>query len=199
MSYGIKKGSGQGNPIVITRESAISEGRFISNLEYRKTETAEYLSVSVTDKTGRFVRRSYFPPKMGVGFVNSTEIFDREQGKLNRVIENIAKVFLGNDYETGEVKSFEEFCKKVVTDIGSAYVDKELRIKLVYDSKGRVTLPGYAPIFEDPTIIAADVSNLKIGVRDRVEQVEIKMDDDKEDDGLTLPKKTTSEDDLPFD
>lgn len=197
MSYGFKKGSGKSLPIEITKENAIAKGRYVSNIEYRKTDSGvEFLSISVTDKDGRTAKRSYFPPKLGVGFINSQEIFAREEGKLNRVLENVTKVFLGNSYETGPVSSFEEFCKKVITDIGKSYSNKELRIKLVYDSKNRSSLPGYAPIFEDPAVISDDATALKINVRDRVEKIEVAMD---KDDGLEISKpKAEDEDDLPF-
>jgi hypothetical protein len=196
MSYGIKKGSGSFSPIEITRENAISRGRYISNIEYRKTDTAEWVQISIVDKDARTARRSYFPPKMGVGFTNSQEQFDKEMGKLNGIMANLAKTFLGDDYETGEVNTFEEFVKKVISDIGNKYYKKELRIKLVYDSKNRPSLPSYGRVFEDPITVPDNMTKLMINVRDRVEQVIVKMDDDGLD--ISKEKKVEDEDDLPF-
>lgn len=195
MSYGFKKGSGSFSPIEITKENAISRGRYISNIEYRKTDTAEWIQISIIDRDGRTARRSYFPPKMGQGYTNSEEQFDKEMGKLNGVMANLAKTFLGDDYETGEVATFEAYAKKIISDIGNKYSKKELRIKLVYDNKNRPSLPSYGRIFEDPIKVPDNETKLTLYIRDRVEQVVVKMDADDLD--ITKVKKD-DEDDLPF-
>jgi len=105
---------------------------------------------------------------------------------------NLTEVLISKKYETGPVASFEEFCKKIIADVGKAYYDKELRIKLIYDKQNRPTLPAWPLIFEDPTIVSDENTRLKVSDRDKVELTEIKMD---ENPGLPGKK---SEDDLPF-
>jgi hypothetical protein len=198
--YGFKKGDGGRLPIVITKENAISRGRFIKNVEYRKNDTAEWLTIEVADKAGNTARKSYFPAKIGSGFVTTQEQVTKEQQKFNRTMENLTKVLLSSNYETGEVNTFEEFCKKVIFDIGKSYYDKELRIKLVYDSKNRPTLPNYPTMFEDPSLVSDENTKMKITDWDKVVPTAIKMDEDKKKDDLELDlkKKEDDDSDLPF-
>ena len=195
--YGVKRGEGRTLPIVINKDNAIARGRYINKIEYRKTDKAEFLTIEVIDKNGMTARKSYFPPQLGKGFVKTQEDFDKEQSKFNRVMKNLTNVLLTSDYETGEVASFEQFCNKVISDIGKSYYSKELRIKLVYDKKNWPTLPAWPTMFEDPTKISDADSKMTITQWDKVEPTVVEMDADvKPEDIPPLPKKT--EDDLPF-
>ena len=196
--YGVKRSEGKTNPIVITKENAISRNRYIKNIEYRKTDKAEFLTIEVRDKDGNTARKSFFPPKIGVGFIQTKETLEKEEAKFNRVMSNLTEVLLSRKYETGPVASFEEFCKKIIGDIGKSYYDKELRIKLVYDSKNRPTLPNFPIMFEDPSIVSDNNTRMKITQWDKVEPVEIKMDEDKKSDTTTPGFGSKSDDDLPF-
>jgi len=192
--YGVKRSEGKSNPIIITKDNAIARGRYIKNIEYRKTDKAEFLTIEVRDKDGNTARKSYFPPKLGSGFVQTKELLEKEERKLNGVMTNLTEVLISKKYETGPVSSFEEFCKKIIADVGKAYYDKELRIKLIYDSKNRPTLPAFPLIFEDPSLVSDENTRLKISDRDRVEPVVVKMDED-------IPPVATTpieENDLPF-
>ena len=188
--YGIKRGEGRFSPIVINKDNAISRGRFISKIEYRKTDKAEFLTIEIKDNAGNTARRSYFPPKLGV-YIKDAEQLKKEENKFNRTMEDLTKVLLSPNYETGEVATFEEFCNKIIADIGKSYYDKELRIKLVYDKKNRPTLPNYPVMFEDPTIVSDNNTKMQITQWDKVEPTEVKMDEDVKED----EKK---DDDLPF-
>jgi len=192
--YGIKRGEGKFSPIIINKDNAISRGRFINKLEYRKTDKAEFLVIEVRDRDGNTARRTYFPPKLGL-YIKDAEQLKKEENKFNRTMENLTKVLLSPSYETGEVATFEEFCKKVIADIGKSYYDRELRIKLVYDSKNRVTLPNYPVMFEDPAIVSDDNTKMQITQWDKVEPTEIKMDEDKKEE--EKPKDDPLSD-LPF-
>ena len=201
--YGVKRGGdGKKLPIVINKDNAISKGRYISNIEYRKTDKAEFITIEVIDKAGMFARKSYFPPKIGMGFVKTQEEFDKEQQKFNRVMKNLTNVFLGKEYETGEVASFEAFCNKIISDLGKSYYNNELRVKLVYDKKNWPTLPNYPTIFEDPTQVSDADSKMVIGQYDKVEPTVVEMDEDKKPDEKVddLPdmKKKDDLSDLPF-
>lgn len=196
--YGFKRGEGKTLPIEITKENAISRGRFINRIEYRKTDKAEFCTIEVIDKEGKTARKSYFPPKIGVGFVKNQEDFDKEQGKLNRTMKNLTNVLLTKDYETGSVSTFAEFVNRIISDIGKAYANKELRIKLVYDSKNRPTLPNYPTMFEDPTLISDADSKMVLTQWDKVKPTDIPMDEDKKPDVELKGSEKKEEDDLPF-
>lgn len=192
--YGFKRGEGKTLPIEINKDNAIARGRYINRIEYRKTDKAEYLTIEVRDKAGNTARKSYFPPKIGSGFVQTTEQLEKEQHKFNRTIENLTSVLLSPSYETGPVATFEEFCNRIISDIGKSYFDKELRIKLVLDKKNYPTLPAWPIIFEDPSVVSDTATKMKITQWDKVEATAIEMDkedtaSDKKDDDLS---------DLPF-
>lgn len=192
--YGFKRGEGKTLPIEINKDNAIARGRYINRIEYRKTDKAEYLTIEVRDKAGNTARKSYFPPKIGSGFVQTTEQLEKEQHKFNRTIENLTSVLLSPSYETGPVATFAEFCNRVISDIGKSYFDKELRIKLVLDKKNYPTLPAWPIIFEDPSVVSDTATKMKITQWDKVEATAIEMDkedtaSDKKDDDLS---------DLPF-
>lgn len=204
--FGFKKGDGGALPIVITKENCISRGRYISNIEYRRTEKAEFLTISMVDKAGNTARKSYFPPnKIGSLYVPDKAAYDKEMDKFNRTMRNLTNVLLSPDYETGDVASFEEFCNKIIADIGKSYIKKELRIKLVYDKKGWPTLPVWPTMFEDPTLISDDNTKMKVTEYDKVVPPEIKMDEDpkpapdlKKNDAANPEKNGDGLDDLPF-
>lgn len=201
--YGVKRGGeGKKLPIVINKDNAISKGRYINNIEYRKTDKAEFLTIEVIDKAGMTARKSFFPPKMGSGYVKTKEDFEKEQSKFNRVMKNLTNVLLSPDYETGEVATFEAFCNKVISDIGKSYYQKELRIKLVYDKKNWPTLPNYPTMFEDPTKVSDGESKMVLSQYDKIEPTVLEMDEDKKPeavkDDLDMPPKKDDLSDLPF-
>jgi len=197
--YGIKSGDGGLLPIVVTKDNAISRGRYINKIEYRKTDKAEWLNVEIVDKNNCVARKSYFPPnKIGSMYVPDKAAFDKELDKFNRTMKNLTNVLLSPSYETGPVASFGEFCNRIIADIGKSYHKKELRIKLVYDKKNRPTLPTWPTMFEDPSLISDENTKMKITEYDKVTPVAIAMDEDKKDDGLTITPNKKKEDDLPF-
>jgi hypothetical protein len=197
--YGFKKGEGRTLPIVINKDNAIARGRFINKIEYRKTDKVEFLTIEVIDKAGNTARKSYFPPnKIGSQYIPDQAAFDKEMSKFNRTMKNLTNVLLSTDYETGDVATFEQFCNRIILDIGKAYANKELRIKLVYDKKNQPTLPTWPTMFEDPTLISDANTKMTITQWDRVEPIEIKMDEDKKPDLENLPEKKETENDLPF-
>ena len=195
--YGFKKGEGR-ESIVINRENAIARGRFINKIEYRKTDRAEFLTIEIVDGSGKAARKSYFPPnKIGSQYVPDQATYDKEMSKFNRAMKNLTNVFLGKDYETGDIATFEHFCKKIIADIGNAYNKKELRIKLVYNKKNEVTLPTWPTMFENPLLISDADSKMTITEWDRVEPIVIELDEDKVELKGSEPTKV-GEDDLPF-
>ena len=194
--YGIKVGDGNSaEPIVVTKENCISRGRYISKLEFRKSDKAEWLNIEVKDREGRIARRSYFPPAIGL-YVKDEAALTKEKQKFNSMMRNLTGVLLSPKYETGPVSSFAEFCNKVISDIGKSYHDKELRIKLVYNSKNQPSLPNWPVMFEDPIVISDEMSKMKITEHDKVAPVAVAMD--SEPSTSTIPSKSITADDIPM-
>ncbi len=189
MSYEVKKWAYK--PMVITSENAISEGRYLSRIEFRKTDKAKWLLLEVRDKEGGVARKSYFEPKLGSGFIKTDADFVKEQGKFSSVLQSLVRAMLSDGYETGKIESFDEFCLKVQKDIPEALFNKELRVKCIYDKSGNPTLPTFGVVFEDPIRIPKDKSRMKITERDVVAKIEV--------DPETIPNTSpVNKDDLPF-
>jgi len=211
--YKITKGDDRFLPITITRENAISRGRYIRNIEYRKTDKAEWLNVEIIDNEGNVARKSYFPPILGSLYVPDKEKLKKEQEAFTRAMSHITKLFLGTDYEVEGVETFAQFCNKIIEDLGKTYHGKELRMKLVYDSKNKPTLPKFPVFIEDPELVSDLNTRMKLTDFDKVVQVAVVMDSDTKDipnttkvitakDMLDMPDKADSdpvgEDGLPF-
>lgn len=192
MSYEVKKG-GAYKPMVITSENAISEGRYLSRIEFRKTEKAKWLTLEVRDKDGGVARKSYFEPRMG-NFIDTPEKLTKEQTKFNGVMQSLTRAMLSDSYETGKIDSFEEFCIKIQHDIPDSLFNKELRVKCIYDKNNNPTLPAFGVVFEDPIKVPLDKSRIKMSDRDVVTKIEVDKDE------VIIPAATTviTKDDLPF-
>ena len=135
-----------GKFIQITPETAISEGRFIESMEFIEGENPRF-KVVVKNAQGQTAQKAWFEPRLG-GFVDE-KILKTKVSQFNGVMANIARRFLGEKYSPQGVTGFESLCKTVMKDIGDKYINKELRVKLVYNKDGFPSLPNVAPIFED--------------------------------------------------
>jgi len=163
-------------PMEITRDNAISTGRFLNRLEYHKTDTSEYLLIEVVDKSGAFARKHYFKPEIGRGFVKTAEDLKKEEEKIVGVVRSLTIAMLPDNYSTGNVDTFEQFVMKVISDIPKSMYSKELRVKCIYDKrKMYASLPPFGVVFEDPARVAE--TKMKIYNSDIVEP--IKMAEDK--------------------
>jgi len=173
---------------------SIEAGRFITKLEFIDEEN-QALSVEVTDNDGRMASRRYFAPKIDDVYIKDKEKLSAEIKKFKAVLANIARKFIPNytivSTEARPLTTFKSVCMAVIDDInstvGEAYKTKELRVKTVYNSKGFVTLPGAAPICEDPTVVAEKDSKLVYNRWDTTEMPKQKPDAEQ--------KPTTSEED----
>lgn len=148
-------------------EPGIREPLEISNLELvQGGEGNPYFLVEVKDAEERTVHKRYYEPTLG-GFVTNNEKLAKEIRKVNGVIANISRKFLGNNYNaTGA--SFADVVGKVIVDIGDRYKGVKLRTKVVLNNKDFPTLPGYAPVFERLDQVTAEQSQLKIESRDKI-------------------------------
>ena len=147
-----------GKFIQITPETAIAEGRFIESLEFLEDDDHPRFKVVIRNAAGQTAQKAWFEPKMDK-YTTDEKALNAKIGRFNAVMANLSRRFLGDSYSPQGVTDFKSLCKTVIKDIGNKYVDKELRIKVVYDKSGFPTLPQNAPIFED---IDVEVSKLTI-------------------------------------
>ena len=134
--------------IQISPETAISTGRFIKELKFEENNGNPYMEIIVTNIQDQIAGRRYYEPKIDGSIIKNETDLKKAVTKFNGIAANLARRFLGETYKPAGVKDFSGLCKTIIKDIGNKYVSKELRIKLVLNSKSFPTLPAYAPIFE---------------------------------------------------
>jgi len=154
--YGFDDKTSEGKSFIkVTPKTAISTGRFIKDIRFvpAKDGANAYLEIEVRDANNATASRRYYEPKIDER-IKDEEALEAAQRKINAVAKNLTTKFLGEDYKITGVKTFEEFCNKIITDIKKTpgWDKKELRIKVVLNANGYPTLPSYSPIFELATV-----------------------------------------------
>ena len=187
--------------IQVTPETAIATGRFIKEMKFEENGGNPYFEIIVSNKEDQTANRRYYEPKIDGTYVQDEAGLKKAAAKFNGVMANIARRFLGDAYVTQGVTSFESLCKKVIADIGTKHINKELRVKVILNKENYPTLPGYSPIFEN---IETNPSKLKIDPKfDNVVSTfgtasAVKPDDDFQTETYNMPETQASEGDMPF-
>lgn len=122
-------------------------------------DSGAYLGVEETDAEEKKINKRFYEPRMG-SYVKTDADLKKAVIKFNKVLANLARKFLGEQY-TMQGASFQEVCEKVITDIGNKYVGVKLRTKVILNTNNFPTLPGYAPIWELMTVPLKDT---KLGI-----------------------------------
>lgn len=148
-------------------DKPIDTGRYIDSINYAEANGNAYLEVTVIDNDGKTASRRYFEPKIDGVIVKDEDALSKKQQQFSKLVANIGRRFLGTDYVLPETESFEQFCKKFISDLGEKYKGVELRVKLVMNNKNFTTLPAYAPAFELATVLESE-SSLKVNSIDKV-------------------------------
>lgn len=170
--------TGGGKHIFITSlENAIRDDIEIKSLELSSQEGKDSVfKIIVKDNSNREQNRWYYQPNGAyprekwdsgqvVGIENKEEATERGNKEFSAIMMNIAHRFLGQNYITGPVKSFDEFVKKVIDDIGDKYIGVKLRCVFNIKNDGFTTLRGFTPIFENMSVAKAS-SNLILSKRE---------------------------------
>ena len=183
--YGVNKDTveiGGGKFIQVDRLTCIATGRYLDEVETGKTDDGvPFLQISVRENDGKTAQRRYFEPRIDGEYINNEKDLEKAENKFNALVANLMRIFYGDNYDTGEVDSFETYVKKIESDVkrSPGWNKREMRVKLVLNPKDYPTIPSYAPVFEDAKIPLAE-SKLKIGPYDRIEKAEVKADEDRE-------------------
>ena len=148
--------------------AGIETGRFIEKLEFVNGPNGNYLEVSMVDNAGRTVNGRFYEPSLDGGYVKTIADLKKKGGQISKVLANLSRKFLGENYACENKESFEAFCKAILTDIGDKYKGVELRTKVILNNKNFPTLPSYAPIWEDPKSIPDSETKLVINSIDKV-------------------------------
>jgi hypothetical protein len=151
--------------IQVTPETAIATGRFIKELKFEENEGNPYIEISVVNVQGQTANRRYYAPKIDGTYTKTEEDLKKAVVKFNSLMANLSRRFLGESYKPAGVADFSSLCKVIIKDIGTKYVNKELRVKVILNKDNFPTLPAYAPVFED---VATVPSKLVINKVDNV-------------------------------
>lgn len=117
---------------------------FITGINYLPKEgaTSASLEVCMRDSEGRTLESRFFDPTEGeYGGEKAVK-------KFVKVAANLARKFLGESFVIAEQPTFEAFCNKLISDIGTRYQNVPLRTVVVLNSKDYPKLRSYAPIWE---------------------------------------------------
>jgi len=148
--------------------AGIETGRFIEKLEFINGPNGDYFEVGMIDNAGRTVTGRYYEPRLDGGYIKTDGDLKKKRGQISKVLANLSRKFLGENYIMEQKESFAAFCEAILESIGDKYKGVELRTKVILNSKNFPTLPSYAPIWEDPKNIPDSETKLVINSIDKV-------------------------------
>lgn len=171
-------------------KAGIQEGIFLKEVKFNpaKDNVAASLEITCTNKEGQTVARKYFEPRIDGKIIKDEAGINQAISKFSKVVANLTRKFLGENYSIANQPNFESFCKKTIEDLytkKSLFDTTELRTKVVLNTSGYPTLPGYAPIWEVVSKVPAAESKLVINERfDVVDQPKTNKESGQQDLGL---------------
>jgi hypothetical protein len=134
---------------------------------------------------------------------NPEVLKNKELNQLKR-IKHIATKFVTEDEFTFSADSFKELCEKTIKVLGTTFIGKKVRLKIIYSWNNYTSLPKYVPFIEKMDI-PKDKSNLDISsidkmTKDRPDERPSRVENPFEtsDDLAQEPKVEVSGDGLPF-
>lgn len=121
------------------------ENPFIENVEITRIEFSDdgRLEIDLTQPNGGVVRHTEF------GANDAFEDIEEQEDRISRRLKHIATKIIGEDkYVIGEVISWNEFAQAYVKIIGDAYKGIKFRVLFIYNNKGYICIPMFAPFIE---------------------------------------------------
>jgi hypothetical protein len=165
--------------IEVTPEKAIAAGRFIKDITAEVNESGKsFLNVEIIDKEEKTANRRYYEPSVDGSIIKNENDLEKATVKLVGVGANIVRRFKGEDVAISGA-TWKEYFENIVKAVKGTpdWNKKELRVKIILNSSGFPTLPGYAPIMENLNIPISE-SKLKITQYDTVVAAPVKPDTD---------------------
>jgi len=144
----------------------------LKSIEYKISPNNNPFLVLTFEKEGKLLTHTEYEPKDRDGNI-------LENKKLNQIkrLKHIATKFISEDDFTIDVKTFEEFCQKVISLLKGKFEGKKVRIKVVYSNKNFTALPKYVPFIERMDVEKSgleilSIDKMKKDIPDRVPTTE---------------------------
>lgn len=136
------------------------------NVELKHSEEGKYPIVYGESKKGNKFAAFHFVNDKGEVLVHTEyEPSDEDQEKLdNKTLNQIKRFkhiitkFVPDEKFIFEASDFKSFVEKSIQILGTSYVGKKLRIKVVLNSNDYTTLPNYVPFIENMEVAKSKLS-----------------------------------------
>ena len=122
----------------------IHEDAELKGVEYKVSPDAgnEFM-VFHFEKEGKTLSHTEWKPKD----VDPEKLENKTNNQIKRV-KHIVTKFISEELYTFEVKDFKSFCLETIRLLGTSYIGKKVRIKVVYSFNNYTSLPNYVPFIE---------------------------------------------------
>jgi hypothetical protein len=122
----------------------IHEDVELKGVEYKiSPEAGNEFMVFHFEKDGKSLSHTEWKPKDQ----DPEKLENKTNNQIKRV-KHIVTKFIPEDLYVFEVSDFKSFCQKTIQILGNAYVNKKVRIKVVYSFNNFTSLPNYVPFIE---------------------------------------------------
>jgi len=121
----------------------IHDDVYLTNLEYKTSPNGNDYMVFTFEKDGKNVSLTEWAPSDA----DPEKLENKTFNQIKRV-KHIVTKFISDEQFVFEVKDFKSFCENTMRILGKNYVNKAVRIKVVYNNSNYTSLPKYTPFIE---------------------------------------------------
>lgn len=180
----------------------IHENCELKRIEYRVSDKgSEFMAFYFEDEKGKTLAHTEYKPN------------DDDPDTLNNKITNqikrvkhIATKFITNEQFDCAFDTFKEFAEKTIKALGTSFVGKKVRLKVIYSWNNYTSLPKYVPFIESMDVLKeksvleiSSIDKMTKDKRDEFPKVDNPLEDllsDSEEEDTNESEPETS--DLPF-
>lgn len=166
-------------------DRGIHEDVNLLGIEYNVSKNNNEFLVFHFEKDGKTLDHTEYKPKDE----DPQKLIDKTNNQIKRV-KHIVTKFISEDTYNVTASTFKEFCEKTIALVGSSYVGKKVRIKVVYSNNNYTSLPNYVPFIESMSV-PKEQSKLEILSIDKM----VKDKPDVESNSQTNPFEKQTEND----
>ena len=129
----------------------IHEDVELVGIEYKTSSEGNDFMVFTFEKDGKQVTLTEWTPKD----VDTERLESKTKNQIKRV-KHIVTKFIPEDQYVFNATDFKSFCENTIKLLGTSYVGKKVRIKVIYSWNNYTTLPPYTPFIEQMSVAKAN-------------------------------------------
>ena len=128
----------------------------------------EYLEFSFLNEEGQaFIHTEFLPVVRQEDPDYKAKLEKKTINQMKRV-RHIATKIVSEDVLKFKAETFKEFCDTIIKIIGTNYINKLFRVKIVYNDRNYTTFPNYVPFIENMQDTPKEKSRLSMSNDDKV-------------------------------